>query len=112
MEDSPFPRSAVHMDKAERACSLRDSGYTFELYALRGELRGDLRSDLIMTEEAEQEARGSQARAGDQGRADQPPSLHPVLLDSGRPAPGDLLSHKDVVEAADAGACDFGDTFF
>jgi hypothetical protein len=85
------------MDEGEGACALRDSGDAVELDALCCELRGDLRANLVMTEEAEQKAGGSEAGAGDQGGADQAPSLDSVFLDGGRPSPGGLGCHEDVV---------------
>jgi hypothetical protein len=65
-----------------------------------------LRPDFVMAQEAEEKARRPEARAGDQSRADEASSLDPVFLDRCGPAPGDLVSHEDVVQAADAGTCD------
>lgn len=91
---------------------MRYSGYSLEFDSLGGEFGSDLRPDLVMAEEAEQKTLRPQACAGDQGCADETSSLNPVILNPGRPAPGNLGSHEDVVEAADAGASDSGDFLF
>src|SRR4030042_6398194 len=59
-----------------------------------------------MAQEAEEKTKSPETRTGAQGRADEASSLNPVFLDRRGPAPGDLGSHEDVVQAADAGACD------
>jgi hypothetical protein len=103
MEYGALSRILINVNNAEGALPPHDNSHPLKPDTLCPKAFGYQSADQIFARQGEKLSLRTQARAGDKGRADQPPSLHPIVSDRRRAPRRDSGGDNDMIEATYSG---------